>query len=122
MTNQEGSCEARIAEELKNANAYLVSMYQQINQANKDGDYEKQEELEDGITPYGVTLVRTVRLTLSGGGPASWLDVELDSEDNTPTRVVYHFADWFDHAEMSVSQEEAPGFWQMAERYAEMVA
>jgi hypothetical protein len=121
MTDRERSCEARIAEELKNVNDYLVSAYQEIDQANEAEDYEKQEELEEAIEPYGVTVVRTMRLTLSGGGPASWLDIELD-ETNTPARVEYHFADWFDHASTPVTENETPGLWRMAERYAEVMA
>lgn len=122
MTDRERSCQARIAEELKNANAYIADTYQEMDRANKAEDYQKQEELEEGITPYGVSVVRTVRLVLSGGGPSSWLDVELEHETNEPAQVTYHFADWFDHAEMLVAQEEAPGLWRMAEQYAEIAA
>jgi hypothetical protein len=121
MTDRERSCEARIAEELKSTNTYLVNTYQEIDQASEVDDYEKREELEEAIAPYGVTVVRTVRLTLSGGGPASWLDVELD-ETNSPAQVEYHFADWFDHAATVVTEEEAPGLWRMAEQYAEIAA
>lgn len=50
---------------------------------------------------------------MSTGGPADYLEVHVDS-DNEITSIVYHFADWFDHAEQELSGEE----FDVAEQFA----
>ncbi|MDQ0776338.1 hypothetical protein QF026_004804 [Streptomyces aurantiacus] len=120
-TERHQSCEARIAEELKSADDYIADTYRKMDRASEAGNYREQEELEESITPYAAEVVRTLRLTLSGGGPASWLDIELERGTNEPVRVEYHFADWFDHAQTPVTEDEAPGLWRLAEYYAEVV-
>jgi len=58
--------------------------------------------------PLAVSASTVFRVDLSTGGPADWLEVFCSG--NTPRyddgaesfeveRIVYHFADWFDHAE-----------------------
>lgn len=62
------------------------------NDSTREAAMEATSEL-----PLAVTLRRVVRIELSTGGPADWLEIQLD-EENTPGRAEYHFADWFDHA------------------------
>lgn len=60
-----------------------------------------QEARDEGNVGDAVLAVSTsirMRVELSTGGPADYLTCELDPEDRTVSDVVYHFADWFDHA------------------------
>lgn len=58
--------------------------------------------------PLGVSSYTTFRVDLSTGGPGDWLEVicsggapayEGGGDAYEIDRIVYHFADWFDHAE-----------------------
>lgn len=122
MTDRKASCEERIAGELTNTEEWLSRTYRQIDKANERGETAREEELREEIEVYGVTVTRVMRLTLSGGGPASWLEVHMDDSGRWPEveRVIYHFADWFDHAEREVTETEAPGMWRLAEYYGEL--
>jgi 2-phospho-L-lactate guanylyltransferase (CobY/MobA/RfbA family) len=47
------------------------------------------------------------RVELSTGGPGDWLEVFCDADEPREIlRVVYHFNDWFDHAERTLSGDE----------------
>jgi hypothetical protein len=117
------TCEERIPDELTSTEDWLSRTYRKIDKANEGGDYQREEELREEIEVYGVEVKRVMWLTLSGGGPASWLEVHLDDSGRWPVveKVIYHFADWFDHAEREVSESEAPGMWRLAEYYAGVV-
>lgn len=64
--------------------------------------------------PLAVSAKTVFRVELSTGGPADWLEVFCsgdtplyepagDGEHYEVERIVYHFADWFDHAERDLS-------------------
>lgn len=59
--------------------------------------------------PLGMSRKTVFRIELSTGGPADWLEVIAEKSDRygyDVERIVYHFADWFDHAERTLSGEE----------------
>jgi hypothetical protein len=74
--------------------------------------------------PLGISAYRVFRIELSTGRPADWLEVVCSGD--TPRyegpsgepyeveRIVYHFADWFDHAE---DELQGPDL-EAAERFA----
>lgn len=66
-----------------------------------------------GEYPLAVSTYRVHRIDLSTGGPADWLEVHVDPDSAMASRIVYHFADWFDHAERVL---EGPEF-DAAERF-----
>jgi hypothetical protein len=115
------TCEERIGEELNHTEAWLSETYRKIDKAEDAGDHAREDELREEVQPYSVSVTSIMKLELSGGGPASWLEVHLDDSGSWPevVTVIYHFADWFDHAEREVSANEAPGMWRLAEYYAE---
>lgn len=74
---------------------------------------EPDEDLtEDSLYEFGLGLSRKVvlRFEMSTGGPADWLEIVCDEDPKYSVpgirlvvdRVVYHYADWFDHAEETV--------------------
>jgi hypothetical protein len=92
-------------------------------------DGETPEEIADEIVqrisesareriyemPLSVSRQVVHRIDLSTGGPADWLEVFMDSADeSTIDRIVYHFADWFDHAETVLEGAD----FDAAERFA----
>ncbi len=65
--------------------------------------------------PLDVSTFRTWRIDLSTGGPGDWIEIQTDSEGD-PTRVEYHFNDWFDHASVTLDgleREQALEFARM---------
>jgi hypothetical protein len=74
------------------------------------GDDRLREDAMERVAEYplGMSAYTTFRVELSTGGPADWLEVvcagdtpryEGGGEPYEVERIVYHFADWFDHAE-----------------------
>lgn len=67
--------------------------------------------------PLGVSAYTTFRVEISTGGPAEWLEVVCsgDTPNYEPAgegehyevdRIVFHFADWFDHAERQLEGDD----------------
>lgn len=125
-------CEVRIAAHMESREADFGTLFaiaggEMVECETCDGDGEHAPEydgevLDDdqaytrlGEYPLCLTVKRVLRVDLSTGGPGDWLEVVLD--DGEVQSVTYHFNDWFDHAERSVS-EDSP-LWRAAEYYAE---
>jgi hypothetical protein len=68
-----------------------------------------------------INATRVMRIMFSWGGPSDWIEVELEKVDRwfEVTSVVYHYADWFDHAKRKLTQQQAPALWRLAEYYGE---
>lgn len=84
-------------------------------------EYSARETADERLDelPLSVEIVRHVKILLSTGGPADWLDAELDTDGDVRT-LQYHFQDWGDHASVYVEQDSP--LWRYAERYAEITA
>lgn len=54
--------------------------------------------------PLGASLAIAVRVELSTGGPADYITATVDHGE--VTRAEYHFADWFDHAETALENDD----------------
>lgn len=72
-----------------------------------DDSNEVMEQAQERIYEYplGVTIKTVVRVDLSTGGPGDWLEAILD-DDKRPERITYHFAPWFDHAEITLDGDD----------------
>lgn len=94
-----------------------------------DEDYTEDSLYEFGL---GISQKVLLRYEISTGGPGDWLEIVCNEIKHTSgpnwapvehmdrlevERVVYHFNDWFDHAERTVA-EDSP-LWQLAEWVAE---
>lgn len=71
---------------------------------------EEYDEGDDELGPlneYGLgSDVRySIRVDLSTGGPADYVTATVD-RDGDVLDATYHFADWFDHAERSLSGDD----------------
>ena len=102
MTTKEATCAERIASQLASEEENLRDIFRKI-----DGTGEV-EEFEDGYEElYEYALSMDARqetvITLSWGGPASYLEVtHRGAEIYT---VTYRFSDWFDTATQELDEE-----------------
>jgi hypothetical protein len=54
--------------------------------------------------PLGATKQVVWRVDLSTGGPGDWFEFYVDDNGDVE-RIEYHFNDWFDHAQRSISHD-----------------
>lgn len=89
------------------------------DKTTKDGQ-DPMEELHGGV--YGISSTVTMKLTLSGGGPADWLEVEVSrgSYGGWEVDSVTHCAnDWFEPV-LRTPVDSGDALWRLAEYYAEV--
>lgn len=70
--------------------------------------------------PLAITTQTVHRIDLSTGGPADWLEVFTEPAPHgceDVARIVYHFADWFDHASVELTGHD----FDTAEQFARTV-
>lgn len=137
-SNRDKSCAERIAEQAKGriaafadlnmlANVYGEDMTDEIRAAAERQDIDLDDAASTGDIaedadrriyelPLAAEIKRVLRIDLSTGGPADYLEVHLDS-DNEPERIVYHFADWFDHAERTLDGDDFETVADFARRF-----
>lgn len=70
---------------------------------NDEFDYDKQEEALEELNNLAleISTFKVVKILLSTGGPSDWLEALIGDEGDL-FRLTYHYADWFDHAEIKV--------------------
>ena len=118
MSDRERTCAQRIRQQLADREGMYADLWRRLDSPDAlDADTDAvYQELE----PLGLEVRPVVSGQLSWGGPADWLEIELQNDDEHDLRrVTYHFADWFDHAERDVTEQDAPALWRAAEYYAE---
>lgn len=113
----EPTCEQRIGDYYKGRMATIGALVRlsqerasnqdmavlQDDYADPDGLIDAQERIWE--MPLSVEVIRTVKILLGTGGPGDWFEATIDS-DGDITRIEYHFNDWFDHAEINVTDDE----------------
>ena len=122
MTDQ--TCAERITDHMQSRADSAAELYAIIDSdtpAEIDGYETDAEQAQDRLNewPLSVEVLRHVKILFGFGGPADWLDAELDSEGDIRT-LYYHFADWFDHASTPVERDSP--LWRYAESVAEVAA
>ena len=111
-TTKEATCAERIASHLASEQENLKAIYAVI-----DGDYDTESdesETAQADNAYeelynyalGMNTIKETTITLSWGGPASYLEVLHDGAEIT--RLTYRFSDWFDTATEQITDEESP--------------
>jgi hypothetical protein len=111
-TKEAQRCADRIADQLASEEENLKAIYSVI-----DGNYDEQSEesqtqqMENAYEELydyalGSNTIKETTITLSWGGPASYLHILHDGADIT--QLTYRFADWFDSATQEITDEESP--------------
>ena len=113
---QDAACDNRIEQQLSGREEEFRQLFARARSEEVAVQEEAYGELE--ALPIGSTRQHVVKIELSWGGPADWLEVWVD-QDGTVDHVRYHFADWFDHAERKVAY--GTPLWRAADYYVEWV-
>ena len=103
--NKEATCSDRIASQLASEEENLREIFRVID---SQGDVVEFEEAQEGLYNYalGINTIKETTITLSWGGPASYLEILHDGAEIT--QLVYRFSDWFDTATQKITDEESP--------------
>lgn len=118
------TCEQRIDPYMQSRAESLAELYRVIDTdqpAEIDGYETDSDSAREQVDTFALSIeqVLHVKITFGTGGPADWLDAEIDAEGAVRS-LRYHFADWFDHAARDV-EKDSP-LWRYAEGVAELVA
>lgn len=100
---KEQSCADRIADQLASEERNLGDIYRVI-----DDPAGQLEDAYEELYNYalGINTIKETTITLSWGGPASYLEILHDGAEIT--RLTYRFSDWFDTATQEITDEESP--------------
>lgn len=115
------SCDDRILAELASREASIASLQELASSENQDVSEEAYEELANFALEVSTTI--TLKVLISTGGPADYLTADIDKGKYGYERVsniTYHFADWFDHASVTVADDSSMAnyFDDIVENYA----
>ena len=85
----------------------LLGRLDDINQIIEASESGNSDASEQGISewteyPLDLTITPVLRVDLSTGGPADWFECYIDDESKQIYRIEYHYADWFDHASVTL--------------------
>lgn len=115
MESKNLSCEDRIESEKKSREETLKEIFSKLSSS----DYETNDEGYDELTDLAMSVEEftVIKCLFGTGGPADWLEIVVTDYKEEIVKVIYHFADWFDHAEMVV-EEDSP-LYEYAEQIVE---
>ena len=101
---KQANCSDRIADQLAGEEENLKEIYRVID---SQGDVVEYEEAQESLYNYalGMNTIKETTITLSWGGPASYLEILHDGTEIT--RLTYRFSDWFDTATEIITDEES---------------
>ena len=116
MKTEDKNCEQIIDSYMKNRNEYLEELNDIFG--DNEAEAEKVEEALRALSdfPAHIESYKVIKITLSGGGPADWIEVKTDN-DGYIRGMEYHYADWFDHAERKISENSY--LWDFAAQIVE---
>jgi hypothetical protein len=101
---KEATCAQRIADQLASEEQNLKEIYAVLDSTN---DGAEIDEAQENLYNYalGMNTIKETTITLSWGGPASYLEILHDGADIT--RLTYRFSDWFDTATEIITDDES---------------
>jgi len=101
---REATCAERIADQLAGEEENLKEIYAVLDSTN---DGAEIDEAQESLYNYalGMNTIKETTITLSWGGPASYLEVLHDGAEIT--RLTYRFSDWFDTATEEITDKES---------------
>jgi len=103
MTTKEATCSERISSQLASEEENLKEIYARLDSGDDSILDEAQSELYDYA--LGIDERQETVITLSWGGPASYL--EITHRGTEIYTVTYRFSDWFDTATKEVTDEDS---------------
>ena len=116
MKTENQTCEQIIDSCMQNRNEYLEGLNDIIGDNESDSEKIEEALIEISEFPAGIESYKVIKITLSGGGPADWIEVKTDNTGYI-LGMEYHYADWFDHAERKISENSY--LWDFAAQIVE---
>lgn len=104
VTEEKRSCSARIYDELVERETLIEELSDRWLEDNDEDAYDELNNLA-----LGIESKKVIKIELSTGGPADWVEVWCD--DSQILEMYYHFSDWFDHAERKISETSSLWTW-----------
>ena len=108
---KEATCADRIAEQLASEERNLSDIYAvldgEIKPTEDQSETQTIDEAYSDLYNYalGINTIKETTITLSWGGPASYLEILHDGAEIT--RLTYRFSDWFDTATEEITDKES---------------
>ena len=101
---KEPNCAERIADQLASEEENLKAIYAVLDTTN---DGAEIDEAQESLYNYalGMNTIKETTITLSWGGPASYLEILHDGAEIT--QLTYRFSDWFDTATEKITDTES---------------
>jgi len=111
-TVRELNCAERIAEQLASEERNIGDIYKVLDGGGEElleGASETQtiDEAYSELYNYalGINTIKETTITLSWGGPSSYLEILHDGTEIT--QLTYRFSDWFDTATEKITDKES---------------
>jgi hypothetical protein len=108
---KEKTCADRIAEQLASEERNLSDIYAvldgEIKPTEDQSETQTIDEAYSDLYNYalGINTIKETTITLSWGGPASYLEVLHDGAEIA--RLTYRFSDWFDTATEEITDKDS---------------
>jgi len=108
---KEKTCAERIADQLASEERNLSDIYAvldgEIKPTEDESETQTIDEAYSDLYNYalGINTIKETTITLSWGGPASYLEILHDGADIT--RLTYRFSDWFDTATEEITDKDS---------------
>ena len=109
---KELSCAERIADQLASEERNIGDIYKVLDGGGEElleGAIETQtiDEAYSDLYNYalGINTIKETTITLSWGGPSSYLEILHDGTEIT--QLTYRFSDWFDTATEKITDTES---------------
>jgi hypothetical protein len=101
---KEPNCAERIADQLASEEENLKAIYAVLDTTN---DGSEIDEAQESLYNYalGMNTIKETTITLSWGGPASYLEILHDGAEIT--QLTYRLSDWFDTATEKITDTES---------------
>lgn len=103
------TCAERIDGAMSSRQNDLEEIYEKLSSDNEEISSEGYEEIIS--LALEVSSYRVIKILLSTGGPADWIEVTVD-DDNEILSMKYVYQDWFDYADKPV--RKGSYLWQYA--------
>lgn len=110
----EPTCSERIADAMASRQIDLEEIYEKISSDDREISSEGYDEIQEFALE--ISSYKVIKILLSTGGPADWIEVTLD-DDNYIRGMKYFYQDWFDCASMTLYKDSY--LWQYASEIVE---
>jgi len=110
-TVKELNCAERIADQLASEERNLGDIYKVLDgESEPAGEASETQTIDEAYSELydyalGIDTIKQTTITLSWGGPASYLEVLHTGTEIT--QLTYRFSDWFDTATQEITDTES---------------